>query len=59
MSRIGKQPIKVPEGVTVSETAKTITVKGPKGELFVELPRTISYAYSDQVITLSRKDDEV
>lgn len=33
MSRIGKQPISIPDGVTVEVSANVITVKGPKGEL--------------------------
>ena len=33
MSRIGKKPIEIPQGVTVTVDAKDITVKGPKGEL--------------------------
>jgi large subunit ribosomal protein L6 len=37
MSKIGKQPIKLPEGVTASVDEDKITVKGPKGELEVRL----------------------
>lgn len=33
MSRIGKKPISVPEGVTITNNGDTVTVKGPKGEL--------------------------
>ena len=39
MSRIGKQPIELPEGVTVTIDTKSITVKGPKGEMSVKLMR--------------------
>jgi large subunit ribosomal protein L6 len=33
MSRIGKKPVEVPKGVTVTLDGQTVTVKGPKGEL--------------------------
>ena len=33
MSRIGKAPIEIPAGVTVTVNGDTVTVKGPKGEL--------------------------
>ena len=33
MSRVGKKPIEVPAGVTVTIDKSTVTVKGPKGEL--------------------------
>ena len=33
MSRIGKKPIEIPAGVTVTLNENTVTVKGPKGEL--------------------------
>ena len=34
MSRVGKNPIKIPEKVTVEINGRTVMVKGPKGELF-------------------------
>ena len=34
MSRIGKKPIEIPAGVTVTLNNNTVTVKGPKGELY-------------------------
>jgi len=37
MSRIGKQPITIPAGVTVEEKSRRLTVKGPKGELKLDL----------------------
>ena len=36
MSRIGRQPVSLPKGVTVTTAARTVTVKGPKGELAIE-----------------------
>lgn len=42
MSRIGKQAITVPAGVTLSQKGQEITVKGPKGELSFTLPDNIA-----------------
>jgi large subunit ribosomal protein L6 len=37
MSRVGKKPIEIPKGVTVSHQGKTVSVKGPKGEIAKEI----------------------
>src|ERR1700759_5220799 len=42
MSRIGKQPIPVPAGVTVAIEPERVTVNGPKGELSERIPRDIT-----------------
>jgi large subunit ribosomal protein L6 len=42
MSRIGRKPIPLPKGVTVSVAAGSVTVKGPKGSLQAPLPPGIS-----------------
>ena len=42
MSRIGKKPIAVPTGVTVTIEGQTVTVKGPKGELAWTLAEEIT-----------------
>jgi large subunit ribosomal protein L6 len=57
MSRIGKKPIPVPSGVTVSVDGSTIKVKGPKGELTREIRREIKVEQEDGTLTLSRPDD--
>ena len=45
MSRIGKAPIAVPNGVTVTlKDGNTVTVKGPKGELTRTVPAAMSVA---------------
>ena len=41
MSRIGKQPIAIPAGVTITVGAQDITVAGPKGSLTVPLDRKV------------------
>ena len=58
MSRVGKSPITIPEGVTVSIDNSIITVKGPKGELNQYFDSLISVAIEDNVITLSRSSDD-
>jgi large subunit ribosomal protein L6 len=59
MSRIGKQPIAVPEGVTVTQSDGVVSVKGPKGTIPVELPKGITLSNDNQVLTLTRKNDEI
>jgi len=57
MSKIGKQPIPVPEGVIVEVNVKEVSVKGPKGELIKSLPRKIEAKISDGLVIVTRKDD--
>ncbi len=42
MSRIGKRITAIPAGVTVTESGRTLTVKGPRGELELEIPEHIN-----------------
>ena len=58
MSRIGKNPITVPSGVELSIQGNVVTVKGPKGELTQEVNEVISMEYADNVLTLSRPNDD-
>ena len=59
MSRIGKQLITIPTGVTVTVDAVSITVKGPKGELKRPLNRIVTVVVENNTVTLSvRKPDE-
>ena len=51
MSRIGKQPIELPEGVTVAIEKRIITVKGPKGELIVNLPPKAKISQAENQLT--------
>ena len=58
MSRIGKQPIEIPAGVTITVGDKEITVAGPKGSLVVPVqPQTETKVEGTQII-VTRKDDE-
>jgi len=58
MSRIGKQPVKVPNGVTVKVDGQSIAVKGPKGELQRTVHPDLSLAFANDEITVSRPSDE-
>ena len=58
MSRIGKMPITVPQGVTATVDGSTVSVKGPKGELTRTLPADIKIALEDGVLRVSRPSDE-
>ena len=58
MSRIGKKPIEVPAGVTVTVAANnTVTVKGPKGELVRSFNPDITISQEENVLTLTRPSD--
>ena len=58
MSRIGKKPIEVPAGVTVSVDADNVaTVKGPKGELVRAFNKDIKIEQEGNVITLTRPSE--
>lgn len=57
MSRIGRQPIAVPSGVTVSIEPESVSVKGPKGELSERVPRDITVVEQDGEIVVTRPTD--
>jgi large subunit ribosomal protein L6 len=57
MSRIGKQPIPIPDGVEVSIEADRVGVKGPKGELFERIPRDIEVVQEDGQLLVKRPTD--
>jgi len=58
MSRIGKLPITVPAGVTVTVDGSTVKVKGPKGELAHKLPGGITIEREADVLTVKRESEE-
>jgi large subunit ribosomal protein L6 len=58
MSRIGKLPISVPAGVTISVDKTLVTVKGPKGVLTQEVDPNITVVVEGGICTVSRQDDE-
>ena len=57
MSRIGKKPVTVPEGVTASLDGQTVTAKGPKGELTFVVNENVLVSMEDGVVTVNPKDD--
>ncbi len=58
MSRIGKLPIVVPNGVTITVDPEQITVKGPKGELTLAQQAGIDVKVEDSQVIVSRQNDE-
>ena len=58
MSRIGKMPVPVPSGVTVSIDGSTVSVKGPKGELSRKFPEGISFSLENNQVLAARSSDE-
>jgi large subunit ribosomal protein L6 len=58
MSRIGKRPIPVPKGVTVTVDHGKVTVKGPKGELVRQLNPAMTVAVNDGQVEVTRPSDE-
>lgn len=60
MSRIGKQPITAPGGVTITVSKdNVVTVKGPKGELKQAIDRDINVEVKDGTITFTRPTDQI
>jgi large subunit ribosomal protein L6 len=57
MSRIGKKPIPIPKGVTVTVEGETSLVKGPKGELRQHVPAGLSYELVDGALHIRRPDE--
>lgn len=57
MSRIGRKPIQVPNGVNVNLDNNVITVKGPKGTLSRELHKDMKVSFAENVISVERPSD--
>jgi len=58
MSRIGRLPIDIPSGVTISIDGQAVAVKGPKGELSLVVASPIEVKLEDNQVLVSRPDDE-
>jgi len=58
MSRIGRLPIDVPSGVTVTIDGRDVSVKGPKGELALTVAQPIEVKLEEGQVLVSRPDDE-
>ena len=57
MSRIGRKPLPLPKGVTLSQKAGQFSVKGPKGELAKILPKGITIKQESDKLLVARADD--
>jgi large subunit ribosomal protein L6 len=55
MSRIGKNPVTIPSGITVTQDKTLLVVKGPKGELSLKTKRTVGIEVTDGSIIVTRK----
>ena len=58
MSRIGKQPIPLPSGVSVDTLAEGVRVKGPKGVRIGKIPEIVTMNVADGEIRFERSDDK-
>ncbi|WP_291323156.1 50S ribosomal protein L6 [Desulfonatronospira sp.] len=59
MSRIGIEPITIPQGVEITQQASSIKVKGPKGELSVDLDPRVSINIEGQTLQVSKAEDSI
>jgi large subunit ribosomal protein L6 len=57
MSRIGKNPVAIPEGVTVELTGQTMTAKGRLGTLSLVVSNDVTATIADGAVTIAPKDD--
>ena len=58
MSRIGKTPVKIPKGVTVTAKGQTLSVKGPQGTLDFEVPAAIQFKVEGDTLSFVRSSDD-
>jgi len=58
MSRVGKKPITIPSGVTVSISDAELEVKGPKGTLKTPVPTGVSFKQEDGSLVAERENDD-
>jgi len=60
MSRIGKKPVEIPNGVTITVNAENVvTVKGPKGELKETIDRDIKVEIAEGLVNITRPTDQI
>jgi large subunit ribosomal protein L6 len=60
MSRVGKKPVTIPSGVTITVgNDNTVTVKGPKGELKQQIDRDIKIEVKESELTVGRPTDQI
>lgn len=59
MSRVGKKPITIPAGVTVTISDVQLEVKGPKGTLNTPVPNGVKFTQEDGTLTAERANDDI
>lgn len=59
LSRIGKLPIEIPSGVTITIDSGDVTVEGPKGKLSQFITPAVNVEVKDGVLTVSPKDESI
>lgn len=59
MSRVGKKPITIPSGVTVTISDSNLEVKGPKGTLMTPIPNGVKFTQEDGTLTAERANDDI
>jgi len=57
MSRIGKQPVAIPDKVKIEVKGQQVLAEGPKGKLTFELPKLASAEVKDKQVLVTRKND--
>jgi large subunit ribosomal protein L6 len=57
VSRVGRKPIAIAGGVTVSKSGQEVTIKGPKGELSARIHDDIGFEVKDNQVFITRKSD--
>lgn len=58
MSRIGNRKLIIPEGVTVTNESNVVSVKGPKGELSLNIVKNIAVNIEDNTVVVTRANEE-
>src|SRR5687768_14592976 len=58
MSRVGKKPITIPSGVTVTINESGMEVKGPKGTLNTPIPKGVTFKQEDGTLIAERENDD-
>ena len=57
MSRVGKQPIPIPDKVKIDVSPTAVSIEGPKGKLSTPIPNGIKCEKQDNVLVFTRRDD--
>jgi large subunit ribosomal protein L6 len=58
MSRIGKQPVVLPAGISAKVADGVVTLKGPKGELALQIPATVAVTQEGSALNVARQGDD-